>query len=138
MNKSRQLHLAIFTPPFLELILTGDKIVEGRFARVCCAPHGRVNAGDRVLMKASGGPVCGEFIVDCVKSWRDPHGVNLKPIADTYALALCANADPYFWQTRQGSCYVTLMHMRDVKRYDRPQSFAKKDRRGWVVLGLDN
>lgn len=138
MRQQRQVHLAVFTPPFLDLILDGSKTIESRFARVRCAPHGRVNVGDRVLMKASGGPVRGEFLVDRVDFWEALSGVDLQPIAKDYGRAIRADVDPQFWQSRQGCRYVTLMHIRDVKRYDLPRPFPKRDRRGWVILGSDD
>jgi len=57
MEKQQKQHLAIFNPPFLELILERRKTIEGRFSKVRCAPFGAVQEGDVVLMKESGGLV---------------------------------------------------------------------------------
>lgn len=88
-------------------------------------------------MKASGGPVRGEFVVGRVEFWQDSVAVNLQPLASAYSLAIRADADPCFWESREGSRYVTLMHVRDVKRYAKPYSYPKRDRRGWIVIGAD-
>ena len=53
MEKQQKQHLAIFTPPFLDLILEGRKTVEGRFSKVRCAPFGVVQEGDVVNIDMS-------------------------------------------------------------------------------------
>ena len=63
MEKREKQHLAIFNPPFLDLILEGRKTIEGRFSKVRCAPFGVVQEGNVVLMKESGGLVKGSFVV---------------------------------------------------------------------------
>lgn len=129
-------HLAIFTQPFLDLILNGQKTIESRFGKVKCAPHGVVKTGDLVVMKESGGPVLGEFTVGKVISYAN---VTPKDFADiqSYATALCAHADPHFWDNRRAARYVTLMTVNNVKRYPTPRAFTKHDRRGWVILEQD-
>lgn len=56
-------HLAILTPGWIELILDGKKTIESRFSKVRCAPFGKVQEGDIVFMKESGGLVKGMFTV---------------------------------------------------------------------------
>lgn len=131
MNK----HIAIFAPPFLDLLLAGSKTIESRFSKVRCAPFGIVAPGDVVLIKRSGGPVIGEFTVGRVEQWADPDAHDQAAIAAKYGRALAADADPSFWQRRAGCRYVTLMWVTGLSVYDRPVPFAKRDRRGWVALG---
>ncbi len=134
MEKRQKQHLAIFNPPFLDLILEGRKIVEGRFSKVRCAPFGAVQEGDVVLMKESGGLVKGSFIVAKVESFEHLTQEKLKELEARYGESLCANADPQYWQRRRASRYATLMHVAEPTRFERPFPFPKKDRRGWVVL----
>ena len=134
MEKQQRQHLAIFNPPFLDLILERKKTVEGRFNKVRCAPFGVVQEGDVVLMKESGGLVRGSFVVAKVESFDNLTQEKLKELEMCYSKPLCANADPQYWQKRRASKYATLMRVAEPIRFERPFPFPKKDRRGWVVL----
>lgn len=134
MEKQQRQHLAIFSPPFLDLILEGSKTIEGRFSKVRCAPFGVIEEGDMVLMKESGGLVKGSFVVAKVESFDNLTPETLKELETRYSGHLCADADPEYWQRRCASKYATLMRVAKPIRFERPFPFPKKDRRGWVVL----
>lgn len=134
MEKRQKQHLAIFSPPFLDLILEGRKTIEGRFSKVRCAPFGVIEEGDVVLMKESGGLVRGSFVVAKVESLGNLSREKLKELEARYSEPLCADADPEYWQRRHASKYATLMHVAEPTRFERSFPFPKKDRRGWVVL----
>ena len=53
------IHLAIFTEPFLSMVLSGEKTIESRFSRNRCAPYGEINDGDIILLKGVARPICG-------------------------------------------------------------------------------
>ena len=125
-------HVAVFTGPFIELILSGKKTVEGRFTKVKCLPFGRIFPGDVVRMKQSGGPLIGEFSVRKVDSFSDLTRTKLNCIRSTYSDPLCSSADPEYWTQRSHARYATLIHVSGVKRYPSPVVFPKRDRRAWV------
>lgn len=127
-------HLAIFTPPFIDLILKGAKTIESRFSKVRGLPYGRVAEGDIVLMKESGGLVQGEFTVAQVKTFNDLTPAALKEIARRYSKELRADADPAFWKKRKNARYATFMYVSKQKRYIAPYPYPKRDRRSWVIL----
>ncbi len=134
MTKQPKQHVAIFSPPFLDLILEGRKTIEGRFSKVRCAPFGVVKEGDTVLMKDSGGPVRGSFIVAKVESFENLSSEKLKDLEIRYSVPLCADADPQYWEKRRACRYATLLHIAQSRPFEQPFPFPKKDRRGWVVL----
>ena len=134
MEKQQKQHLAIFSPPFPDLILEGRKVVEGRFSKVRCIPFGVVQEGDLVLMKESGGLVKGSFVVAKVESFEKLTREKLKELEACYSESLCADADPQYWQRRRASKYATLMYVIEPTRFAKSFPFPKKDRRGWVVL----
>lgn len=127
-----KIHLSVFNPPYLDYILEGRKTVESRFSVVRCAPYGRVDEGDLLLLKQSSGPIVGVCMVDRVWSYElDPS--TFDEIRDTFAETLCAE-DPDFWNTRQGAQYATLMRVSHATAIE-PIACEKRDRRGWVILG---
>lgn len=125
------LHLGVFVEPYLGYVLSGRKTIESRFSVVRCPPYRRVQRGDTVLLKVSGGPIVGLCEV------RDTWYYQLDPdswrfIRKEFAEALCAQ-DPEFWRLREKASYATLLR---INRVARLPSFpwAKRDRRGWVVV----
>jgi hypothetical protein len=125
------LHLGVFVEPFLQHILDGCKTVEARFSERRCAPYKQVVSGDVLLLKRAGGPVVGVCEVGHVWSYRiDPE--SLGELRREFAAALCA-PDDTFWSEQHSACYATLLRLEKVRRI-LPVSWAKRDRRGWVVI----
>ncbi|MBU4338342.1 ASCH domain-containing protein [Patescibacteria group bacterium] len=127
-------HLAIFTGPFLDLILEGKKTIESRFSKVRCAPYGVVKEGDIVLIKKAGGLVLGEFTVLRVETFNNLNETSLREMAKKYGKDLCADADKDFWEGRRDSHYATFLYVSKPIRYEKPFSYPKRDKRGWVVI----
>lgn len=128
---SYSLHLAVFVEPYLSYLLRGQKTIESRFSVFRCAPYQRVKRGDVVLLKLSAGPVVGLCQVGQTwfyqldkRSWGE--------IRSVFTERLCAQ-DPDFWRARMRASYATLMQVENVRRLG-PVRWAKRDRRGWVVL----
>jgi hypothetical protein len=125
------IHLAVFVEPFLGYVLDGSKTVESRFSVNRCAPFGRVSPGDVVLLKRPGGPVVGIVSVRTVWSY-ELDASSWPVIRERFAKSLRAQ-DPEFWERRRGASYATLMLMDQVRGLE-PVEWAKRDRRGWVVV----
>lgn len=129
-NLSFSIHLGVFVEPFLQYILDGKKTMETRFSIVRCAPYERVESGDVVLLKKSGGDVVGLCRIRSVRfyklekdSWDE---------IKTFARDICAE-DPEFWEQRKRASFATLMRIHNVKVIT-PITVKKRDRRGWVIL----
>src|SRR6266567_8274426 len=112
-------HLAVFRQPFLDLILEGKKTIESRFAKVRCAPHGVIETGDIVLLKKTGWSVYGEFTVDRVESFTRMQSKEWEALKK-YSKEICSDRVKNFWEMRAESNYVTLVWIKDVKRYKEP------------------
>ena len=125
------LHLAIMVEPYLTLMLNGTKTVESRFSANRCAPYGRVEKGDVLLLKKSGGPVVGICMVT-YRWFYHLDAASWQTIRRDFGKAICAQ-DPQFWQDRRDASYATLMRVRHVRAIT-PITFDKRARRGWVVL----
>lgn len=131
-------HLAILNQPYLNLILNGTKTIESRFSRVRCAPYGVIEKGDIVLLKKNGGPVLGEFTVSKIETFSNLSISEMEGIEKKHGKEIATYIDNDFWGRRQGCKYATLMWVSNVIQYDKPYSYPKKDRRGWVVLKEEN
>jgi len=124
-------HLAVCVEPYLTYMLQGEKTVESRFSAVRCPPYQRVKEGDVILLKRAGGPVLG--ICRVRQTWffaLDPD--SWKCIRRDFTQSLCAR-DPTFWRCRENASYATLMRIDNILSIA-PVRWAKRDRRGWVVV----
>ena len=127
----RSVHMGVFIEPFLRYILDGSKTIESRFGSTRRVPYKSVHEGDIILLKKSGGPVCGVCKVDQVWCYElDPDSRRM--IKQRYAEALCAD-DPNFWREKASASYVTLMAISDARSLG-AMAIPKRDRRGWVMI----
>ena len=125
------IHLAVFVEPYLQYVLEGTKTLESRFSKNRCAPYERVDAGDLLLLKRSGGPVTG--VCRVARVWfYELNPTCRKQIRAKFAKQLCAQDDD-FWEARRDAVYATIMEVADVRSID-PVPCNKRDRRGWVIL----
>jgi hypothetical protein len=124
------IHLAIFSEPFLSMVLSGKKTIESRFSRNRCAPYGEVGDGDVILLKEVAGPICG--IVLARQFWYfDLDSEPMSRIRDRFGAEM--GVDETFWSTRADSLYATLIKL-DSPASIFPLTCDKRDRRGWVSL----
>ena len=127
-------HLAIFIEPYLQYIIEGKKTIESRFSVNCIAPFKKIFQGDLILLKKSGGFIVGFCLV------KDVWFYHLNPstwnkIRNNFESELCIK-DPQFWESKQHTLYATLIKLGEFNAFS-PIRFQKKDRRGWVILKLN-
>lgn len=123
-------HVAIFSEPFLSLVLSGRKTVESRFSRNRCAPYGEIGDGDVILIKEVAGPIRGVALAR--RTWC--YDLVTEPIArikDRFGAGICA--DDEFWASRADALYATLIELYAAAPIA-PVRCDKRDRRGWVSL----
>jgi len=124
------IHLAIFTEPFLSMVLSGEKTIESRFSRIRCAPYGEINSGDVILLKEVAGPISGLALARQI--WCYDLGVEpIDRIRHRFGAGI--RADDAFWSSRASALYATLIEL-DAPASIEPLSCDKRDRRGWVSL----
>jgi adenylate kinase family enzyme len=124
------IHVAIFSQPFLDYVLTGTKTVDSRFSKNRIAPYDHVASGDMILIKQTGGPVIGVCSAERVWCYELDKAI-LKDIKNRFGRLICANEE--FWRSRRERSYGTLILLRDVRPVA-PFLIDKKDRRGWVTV----
>lgn len=126
-------HVAIFSEPYLALLLDGKKKIESRFSINKISPYGKIFAGDIVLVKKGGGPVVAIFIAGEIKFFSGLNVNKLKTIETEYSNLICSDVDPLFWKNRENSKFATLIEVRLVKEIT-PFLINKSDRTAWSIV----
>ncbi|MDP3973388.1 MAG: hypothetical protein Q8P92_01010 [Candidatus Daviesbacteria bacterium] len=127
-------HLAIFKGDGANLILSGKKIIESRFSKRKNVPFGVISKGDLVYMKKSGKDVIGQFRVQKVIFFDGLETKDMEDIKLQYGKEIAA--DEVYWKRKENSRFGSLIFVGESSRFlTSPIKLAKKDLRGWVVLG---
>jgi hypothetical protein len=127
------IHLAVFSEPILSELLAGKKTIESRFSTNRISPFGKVQSGDIVLVKKSGGPVVAVFVIGSVDSYSNLTPAKILSLRNQFSRSLGLSEEDEFWREKANSKYGTLIA---IKRFREvyPYNIEKKDRTGWVVI----
>lgn len=134
-DNSIGVHLAIFVEPYLSLVCKGEKTIESRFSQTKVTPYDRVNKGDVVLVKESGGYVKAVFVVGEVKFYTFLNDKRFSEIEDAYGRSICTHYDSKFWESRVDANFATLIEIKELRTL-KPFQIEKNDRTGWSTLKL--
>ena len=124
-------HLAILNQPYLDKILRGEKTIESRFTKNRVPPHGRVIAGDTILLKESSGPLLGLAVVSQAEYFGPLETGDVRRLINENKAGLAPEDD--FYELKKESKYASLLHLTGVTPLE-PLSLSKTDRRAWIVL----
>ncbi|MHC4113984.1 MAG: ASCH domain-containing protein [Planctomycetota bacterium] len=124
-------HLAILRRVYLDAILSGRKTVESRFTKSRRAPFGQIFAGDKIFLKESSGPVCGEAYVSAVEQLEGLSRKKISELREQYNHLILGEEG--YWQSKEMSRYGVLIWLEKVREI-KPIRIWKKDWRAWVVL----
>ena len=125
-------HVVIIREPYLTRVLSGEKTVESRFLHIRAAPFGCVVPGDLLLLKRVGGPIVAEASAGAVREFADLSPARVLALIDAFREQLRLDAD--FVARAQTARYAVLIWLAELRALDMPRPYAKRDRRGWVVL----
>jgi ASC-1-like (ASCH) protein len=124
-------HLVIMSQPYLDLILSGRKVIESRFTKVQKVPYRCVNQGDTLFFKVSSGPVIAKARAAAVKNLSDLTPEKMETIKNRYNQQICGPEE--YWLMKSHCRYGVLVWLEHVERIE-PVTIQKKDQRAWVIL----
>ncbi len=128
--KNKELHLGIFSEPFLTYMLEGKKTIESRITKNKVSPYQKITKEDVVFIKKSSGPVLGFFTIKEVLFF-DLATTPIETIKENYNKQLCV--DETFWKNKSSSRYATLMIIDKLIKL-KPFSIPKKGMQTWIKL----
>jgi ASC-1-like (ASCH) protein len=128
---AERFHLVILAHQYLQAILRGTKTVECRFARVRQPPFGKVQSGDVLILKESGGAVHGLCTAGDVWSLT----LAEHPLADirTRFESRLGPVTDQFWKAQRQATYASMIELCNVRQVF-PITCHKRDRRPWAIF----
>lgn len=126
--KSKNIHLGVFSEPYLTYMLKGEKTIESRFSKNRIAPYNQITKDDMVIVKKSGSDVFGYFTIKDVL-FIDLNVTSIEEIKAKYDKQLCV--DETFWTSKKNSNYATLLIIDKMCKL-KPFHINKKGMQTWI------
>lgn len=126
------LHVAILKPGYIRAILDGRKTIESRLTKTMQPPHGRVACGERLFLKASGGPFMATAIAGRVSSFEDLLPSGIRKLRRRYGQAI--GGDDAYWEMKKDSRFATLVELKSVEPIAVGPSYKVAYMKAWYVL----
>jgi hypothetical protein len=126
------LHVAILKPNYIRDILAGTKTVESRLTKTNQPPHGRVQPGERLFLKASGGPFMATALAAEVLSWDNLSPAEVRRIEKQHRRTI--GGDDAYWQAKRDSRFATLIRLTAAEPLDVGPAYKVAYMKAWYVL----
>jgi hypothetical protein len=114
-------HLVILRPPYLDMILSGEKTVESRLSKRRHPAATRCAPGDILYLKRTGGDIEGRARVARVDAYQDLDAAGLRALAAEWAGRVAAAApDDWYQQMKRDARHALFITLTDVERVSIP------------------
>lgn len=124
----RNIHLGIFTEPYLTYMLEGKKTIESRFSKNKILPYNEISKNDLVIVKKSSGNVVAYFTIKEVLFFNLKE-TSINEIKNKYGKELCVEEG--FWNSKKDSNYATLIVIDKIIKL-KPFHINKKGMQTWI------
>ncbi|MBX2853123.1 MAG: hypothetical protein KTR15_15420 [Phycisphaeraceae bacterium] len=126
------IHVAILKPGYIDAILEGRKTIESRLTKAMQPPHGRVEPGERLFFKASGGPFMATALAGGVQLFEDLQAGGLKCLRKRYNKQI--GGDDTYWELKKDSRLATLIELKQAEPIDVGPKYKVAYMKAWYVL----
>jgi hypothetical protein len=128
------IHVVILQRRYVDLILAGRKTVESRLTRTAGPPFGKVEVGQRLFIKASGGPFMATAVAGAVAGYDNLTPDRIRQLYRQYNAAVCGEGD--YWKLKRDSRYATFITLEQVEPLDVGPAY-NRSLQAWHVLSDD-
>ena len=126
------IHIAILKPGYIDAILEGRKTIESRLSKTAQPPYGKVEPGERLFLKVSGGAFMGTCVAGEVQSFAELTSAKLKRLRKRFNDQICG--DDAYWHLKRESRYATLIDLHDVEPVPVGPKYKVAYMKAWYVL----
>ncbi|MGB0766644.1 MAG: hypothetical protein ACPGYV_02920 [Phycisphaeraceae bacterium] len=126
------IHVAILKPGYIREVLDGVKTIESRLTKTMQPPHGQIAAGERLFLKASGGPFMATAVAGRIDAFRDMKPMDVERLRETFGEAI--GGDDAYWSMKRESRFATLVELREVEPLSVGPTYKVAYMKAWYVL----
>ncbi|MFK7789367.1 MAG: hypothetical protein AB8C95_07765 [Phycisphaeraceae bacterium] len=126
------IHIAILKPGYIHAILEGRKTIESRLTKTMQAPHEKVSEGERLFLKASGGPFMGTAIAGPVKTFKDMQPKDVRQLRKRFNKQIAG--DDAYWELKKESRFATLIELKAIEPITVGPKYKIAYMKAWYVL----
>lgn len=126
------IHVAILKPNYIRDILAGHKTVESRLTKTMQPPHGKVAQGERLFLKASGGPFMATALAGQVLTFIDQCPRDIDHLRKRYGKDI--GGDDAYWGLKRDSRFATLITLHEVEPITVGPKYKAAYMKAWYVL----
>jgi hypothetical protein len=125
-------HVAVLKRPYIVMVLAGQKTVESRLSKTACAPFGQVVAGERLFIKASGGPFMAMATAARVDTFEGLTPGRVDALRERYEPAV--GGDDAYWHGKRSASFATMITLAQAEPMDVGPAFKPAYMKAWYVL----
>lgn len=125
------IHVAILKRPYIRLILEGKKTVESRLTRTAQPPYRAIESGERIFIKASGGPFMATAIAGSVEQHQGLEPADILRLRGRHSRAVCG--DDSYWEFKRNSRFAVFIRLTKVEPIGVGPRYVKS-MRAWHVV----
>ena len=123
-------HIAILRQPFFDMVLSGEKTIESRWAMHKVAPYGKIKSGDKILLKETGKDVTAVAVARRVEFFELTPSL-VDEIRVQYGKEI--GTDKFEdWQATRQKKYCTLIWLKNVRKVE-PIKVKRSNGAGWII-----
>jgi hypothetical protein len=130
-------HLVILRPPYLDMILRGEKTVESRLSRRRHPAATRCRAGDVLYLKRTGGDIEGRATVLRIDAYEQLTADGLRALAEVWAGRVAATEpDDWYQRMKRDATHALFFTLADVERIHIPHAALPRSlpwASAWIV-----
>jgi len=125
------IHVAILKKPYISLILSGQKTVESRLTKTAVPPLNVIKPGERIFIKASGGPFMATAVAGLIEQYKDLKPSDIHRLSRQYKKAVCGSDE--YAELKKHSRFAVYIHLDQVEPLEIGPVYTKS-MRAWHVL----
>lgn len=129
------IHVAILKPGYIRAILDGTKTIESRLTKTAQPPFRRIKAGERIYIKASGGPFMATAIASKVNFIEAKSPADIDRVYRDYGKQI--GGDAAYWQSKRDCRFITLIELSEIEPITIGPPYKTAYMKAWYVLEED-
>ena len=127
------IHICIVKRPYIAAVLAGTKTTEARLTRTAMPPFGRIEVGERLFLKASGGPFMATALARTVICEDRITPERFDQLRARHQPAV-GGVDEFWEQRRETTRFATFIGLADVTEISTGPAYRVANMKAWYVL----